>query len=568
MTQANPLSEMRYRNYKDRDTQAASDGDALFTGVNAKLAPELLQPGWVHAATNVRFRHGRAETREGSLQVYPPTGANAFYASGLYSDPDGDEWILLASESGSVIQWRHGHTPRTIAVPAALASGAALHFVQAFGSVLYFRGNDAVPWQWAGGTRDDFMEIDQIASVDDTVPIPNGSDVPGLRPVLMGNRLFVPYSRDRIAVSQILDFTRYDAAFDDFNVNDGSDDRLTALYPFSNNTLLVFKDQSTFAISNIFGDLSTVRLDQINHEVGCAAGRTVASVGGDVFWLGAGGVYRLHQVVQERLETAPVPVSDPIAPIIARINGRAIGRATAAVVGEYYYLAVPLDGSTGNNAILAFNTVSGAWEGTHVFPFAIDALHVTDYRGQKALYAIEEDPGRVILLYVGRSDVVKTSDAFVESEIAFRLETRGYGLGDNGVKQFRRAQLSLETWRPRYSVSLAADGVEELTTLATARPTSRTAYSVHARAPYVATNASDDHAARDREDYAWLLTDLAQLRTTGIVPERVQASLPRFTVRQPARFASLIVTADQGTIALTSTEVEGDAARRAQTVPL
>jgi hypothetical protein len=549
----------RYNRYYPRDTEAVTDGDTAFVGVNAKLAPELLETGWVADATNITFRRGRAQTRGGLLEV---ADYAALRGSGIYSDPSGYEWLVLADSAGTVRRWRHGHTRRTVALPEGgeFAAGAKLDFVQAFASLLLFRGSEETPWTWDGTSAAGFEIADNSDPGDGTSPIPNGSDRRGLAPVLMSNRLLVPYGRDRIAVSDVLDFTRYDASLADFNVNAGNDDALSALCPFANATLLVFKDQSVHAIEGVAGDLSAARLTLINDTVGCIAGGTVAKVGGDVFWLGAGAVWRLTQAVQERLQTGPVPVSDAIEPILTqRVNWRAAGGAVASVLDEYFYLAVPIDGSTVNNAILPFNTQTGAWEGVHTFPIGLDALHVLDYLGRKRLFAVDFTTGRVCLLYAGREDCYGTTRAAISAS----LTTRAYGLGRNEVKQFRRCQVSLDAWLPQYTIGVSGDGVAEDTTLCLDRTKSRTAYTLHGRAAFTPTNAGDNHGADHREDYAWLLSDAAQLRS-GIVPEREQSHIERFVVRQPARTMQVNILNELGTVSLGSIQLEGDEARRNQ----
>lgn len=554
----------RYRTSSDRDTPARTEGDDVLTGVNNKLPAELLPAGMVSEAVNLRFRRGQAATREGLItpahfRWSADTGTHVIRGSAIYSDPAGMEWLLIATPH-KIMQLRAGTTPRTIAIPEELTAACVL--VQAFNRVLLFRGADLVPWQWSGALTAAFEPVSQAPTGDASSPIPNGPDPTtqrGLAPLLMNNRLFIPYGRDTIAASDLLDYTRYDAALADFNVNDGSDDALTALYPFANNTLLVFKDQSVLAISGVYGDLDAARLDTVSREVGCIAGRSVAMVGGDVFWLSARGVFRLQQVVQERLQTAAVAVSDPIQGIIERIHWPAADGATAAVHGEYYSLAVPIDGSLVNNAILPFNTVTGAWEGLHTFPTGvqIDALQVGDYFGRKELYAVDHTSGLVHLLYynLGGDRVSETP-----SEIATRLTTRGYRLGENGVKNFRRAQLTLETLNPTLTITAAADGVNETTALRTGLTRSRTAYTVFGRAPYVTTNENDDHGTRDRQDY----TVIQPFQTrSGLVPGRSQALIERTPIRAHGRFLTLTIANTTGHAAVASVEVAGDETDRA-----
>jgi hypothetical protein len=547
----------RYGAYFPKDTAPVDDGDTVFLGVNAKLSPEQLAPGYCRMAINKTFRRGMAATRKGTLTPVShalPTGE--VYGSGIYSDPDGSEWLLVATED-KVHQLRDGHTPRTIALPRALS--APVEFVQAFNRVLLFRGADLGPLEWDGKRTSAFMAVDQRRHADGTSVIPNGSSRPGLAPVLMNNRLFVPTGRDQIAVSDILDYTRYDAALQQFNVNEGSDDVLTALYPFVQNSMLVFKDQSILLINNIYGDLSEVTLDQINREIGCVAGRSVAMLGSDVLFLSATGVYRVQQIIQGRLQTGAVAVSDAIDPIIRRINWKAAVQGVAAVLGDYYYLAVPIDGSEANNAVLPFNTVTNAWEGIHQWPewMRIDALHVTDWQGVKRLWAVDHDAARVHLLYEGFTDMI----AGVEHAVSDRLETRGYLLGNNGRKALKRVQVTMETWRPRLDLAIRTDSTGE--TMVVEGLVKDPAVIDAFGESYDLINANDDHGRELREDYSADFAAPTFLGQNGIDFNRRQISLERFATRGvQGRWASVILSSERGACDVSSIQLESAEASR------
>lgn len=558
---------------KLRDTSTRMDGDDTFTGVNAKLPPELLPAGMVSMATNLRFRRGRAATREGMITpVYhrwTTNGSHIVYGSGIYSDPQGVEWLLLATPQ-AVVQLRAGYTARQIALPEALTAPCSI--VQAFGQVLIFRNANAAaatgmtdiqPWVWNGQANAGFVVVDQSATTDNTVAIPNGPNTPGLEPVLMNNRLLVPYGRDRIAASDILDYTRYDEALNDFNVNDGSETIMTGIFPFTNNTLLVLKDKAVYQITNVSGDLTAVNLDLINPDVGCIAGRTAAMLGADVLWLSARGVFRLQQVIQQRLQTAPVAVSDAISPIIERINWQAANLACAAVAGEYYYLAVPLDGSTVNNAILPYNSVQDSWEGIHTFPAGvqIDRLHVADYFNRKELYAVDYNSGLVHLLYYANNfERGSRKDRVLESwsEIPASLTTRGYRLGVNGFLDFRRAQLAITTGRPSIAVTANVEGASDETKLRTITKSGTANYRFGV-APYNPSNAGDNQQQPGRQDYSVFTPFQVQ---SGIMPDLVQSSTERLPMRIRGRRLQLTLNNAQGYMAVNAVQIEGDETER------
>jgi len=60
----------RYDQYGQLDDEPKPQGDMRFVGVNARLDPKIVPPGYVSDAVNMRFRFGVAETRKGF--VFPP----------------------------------------------------------------------------------------------------------------------------------------------------------------------------------------------------------------------------------------------------------------------------------------------------------------------------------------------------------------------------------------------------------------------------------------------------------------------------------------------------------------
>ena len=320
----------RYTNYLKNDLQPITDGDNGFVGLNQKIDRGLLKPGFCSELVNKRLTRGMAETRPGMVT---PLGLNSLPAgtviigASVYSAPDDTEWLLLACAAG-VYRCRWDRFPDLIPIPDGDGLTGPYDLVQCFSKVLLFRGPEAVPLEWNGKLSGKFQEIDQSVSGTGFNPIPNASTGE-----LVANRLLVPTGRDEVAVSDVLDYTRYDAILSQFRINSGTDELLVRIFPLNQNTVLAFKSGSIHQLSNLYGEWKdNARLDILNSQIGCAARRSVASVGGDVFFLSRTGVYRVMQVVQGKLETAPVPVSDPIEPLINRINWSAASGAAPGTV--------------------------------------------------------------------------------------------------------------------------------------------------------------------------------------------------------------------------------------------
>lgn len=548
---------MRYERATQNDAESRVDGDSVFLGVNAKLRRELLEPGWCASALNKVFSTGAAATRSGFRSpVCHRIGTASLPAitlirgSGIYSDPAGVEYIVHAGSDRAYFT-REGSSGFSIPY-TGLNTSDSIDVVQAFNQVLLFRGPGNVPWVWDGDINTTFVQAPQTSPGAGLSPIPGATTAE-----LMANRLFVPYSRDQIAVSDLLDYTSYDAALNDFNVNSGSDDAIVRVFPFTNNSLLVFKDQSTHLISNIYGNLTQVRLDQINAEIGCAARRSVAMVGGDVFFLASDGVYRVQQIIQGRLQTGATPVSDPITPLIRRINENARGLCVGAVLGRYYYLAVPLDTATRPNVLLVYDTVTDAWQGIHQGPtgMAFDNLLISDWSGEKRLYGMfhgSTAQAGAFLLYDGATDQWNGTEYAVTDQI----ETRGYTFQDHQPKVLRRLSVNVETWSPSLTVDLVTEGHNEVVSTGPALTKSRTRYYTHGVPDWNPSNTALDHATPRREDYSVDLSTPIVLDPPGVEFDARQVTLEKRAVSATARAVSLRIGNTQGACAVTATTVE------------
>ena len=549
----------RYRQEANADTRV--DLDPGFIGVNAKVEPSLLRtghafydinrelagPGIVSHAVNCRFESGTVSTRRGSITAacYTPdvTGLT-YYGTGEFSDPNGRHWLLCAASDG-VHQLGDGTTPsRKIALPDGVTIDGPVDLVQSFDSVILFRGdgvtaeNAQPPLVWDGNIGTAFTEITATAEGDYTSPIPNAATA-----VVFGGRLYCASARDQVAVSDLLEYTRWDATLNTFRLNAGESDSIVALHPYRRNNLLVFKERSIHVLANTYGDLSDVRAELINGDLGCVAAGSVASVGSDVFFLAATGVYRLGEIVENSMATQEIPVSDPIEPLIERINTAHIHKAQAIVFGKYYRLAVPLDGSIGNSHTLVYDTTTGQWQGYDYGDGAVFRYQRLLWGGREYAAAISGYKARVSLL-----DAAHGSSAEYNTEVT----TRGYVLGAAGIKRFRNVNFALETQNPRLNFYAQTEGQNEIEALAENSTRSRTRYTTWGTPDYDITNVNGDDAAPHREDYTVELEASGSLEVTGysVDLERLQSWTVGFPVRRVGRWISFKIVNDRGVMTL------------------
>lgn len=496
------------------------DGDRGFLGVDMRREPELLEAGLMAEGINVRCVRGVAETRKGLVPLswvrpYATTFPLLFdiifdipvestfgtvYGVNTFSDPNSLDYLLICTSLGVYFCSDHG-VPVRVLFPDAVTVDDQVDLVQAFDKIVLFRGESAVPLQFDSSIitegETEFSLIDQTGS-GSTEPIPNAHTA-----TLYQNRLFVPFDKDQVAISDILNYTRYDAVLNQFKINQGDNAELMRIYPWNANSLVCFKSRGIFLAQNVYGDFSETRLDEVSREIGLVARRAVTAVGPDIWFLDQTGVRSLQSSVDYRLQATTEPISAPIQPLIDRIAWSSASNAAAITWDNKFYLAVPIDGSTTNNAILVYDLLNKAWTGYDTGPLH-DAAYLVKirHRGQVRLCMVSSE-GNVYLYEEGFCDELATAEYDIESTLALR----GFDAGDTGVKRQVMGSIELSTWNPELDITAQVEGVNETETIKSAWTRSREEYVIHGREPYELDNANDDHGLPGRQDYSVHLKD-------------------------------------------------------------
>lgn len=188
---------------------------------------------------------------------------------------------------------------------------------------------------------------------------------------------------DTVSVSNFLDYNDWDVA-DAFTINNGSNDHLVGVAPWTLNEFLVFMRNSIFYVN--VGSNRYVTGDALSNDsyvktlatdIGCSARKSVVQAGGGVFFLSDNGVYFLQpqpaSAESMKLLTMADPISAPIDDVIQRINRNYASNAVATYWNNRYYLAVPLDDSTVNNTVLVYNFILRQWESVDTYPTLVSS---------------------------------------------------------------------------------------------------------------------------------------------------------------------------------------------------
>lgn len=569
---------------KDPDVPVMVDLDQRFAGVDERSdtaampgSTEVQEGARVTAARNVRFAGGSIETRDGySLsRYYNPVfvAGGEYMGAGRYIDATGKQWLLSLRERVTATAYARVYHARengmafyTSADAAMAASGGVLDyfqrpcFVQLGNDCLLFRSGDRAPLLWDGEPSSAWVAIAEAEPSPDTPsymkPLP-----PAEFAVSAGERLVFPYEDGRIGWTDILEPRRWDAATSWLRVgNDGG--AITGLALWRNRTLIVFKERSVWAVDNWFGDLSEISLQKITDQTGCVSHRTITQVGGELIWLGQGGVYRLQQVLDTVRELSPVPVSWLIPKSMARVNWTAAVQSSAALARGIWTLAVPVDGSAEANHLLVWDARTNEWQGEDR-PDGTDqygswaagpymALVPAVLHGRESLALVQKK--RTLVMGSAAREVYFNGSYGVTTRVQFR----GYSMQDMGLKRLERIEMETsEHGTSGVTLQAAYDGNRTTQTLQSSTTRNRAKWLVWGRGDRDLTNADNDFDFPEREDYSLYGEDELEIGSAGITLGTMQSHRLAGAVSGVSRLVAPIVTASGGRLRINTVRAAG-----------
>ena len=257
---------------------------------------------------------------------------------------------------------------------------------------------------------------------------------------------------DEVITSDILDSDTYDQIYGQFRFNAGTADFNVGLHSFSDDNLLVFNRNSIHLVS---GAGQSAKVQLITNEVGCVARQSIIQVGNNVLFLSDNGVYGANFQDLYNLRGNEVPLSSPINSVIQRINRDVWDKSVGVYFDNRYYLAVPLDDSQVNNAILIFNFINKQWESvdtTNATDWNIANLIVAGKKSDRAVYAVNTLGGlhrldaRVDAIDL-LSTVIPVEGAEDEDpyDIPASVTTRQFTLGSMDRKRWNSFELHVQS---------------------------------------------------------------------------------------------------------------------------
>jgi len=256
----------------------------------------------------------------------------------------------------------------------------------------------------------------------------------------------------------------------------GIADYVQWVHPFTDDNAVVFNRNSIHLISGLSGSLGDISLKEITREAGLVAQKSVVTIGNKIFFLSDNGAYATEFGDLYNLRGAGLPLSDPIDPIIKRINTDYAQNAVAVYHDNRYFLAVPLDDATTNNAILVFNLLNQQWESVDLVAgdgWDVSNLISTGAGGVNKLYAVNKLGGIHILEdRLDDVDYVALGAGIPAASVrpTCYSTTRQYNFGSSDRKKFNSFEIhteSSDTNTSNATIAIETENTDSTITLGT-----------------------------------------------------------------------------------------------------
>lgn len=236
---------------------------------------------------------------------------------------------------------------------------------------------------------------------------------------------------------------------------------ITAILPWNGTNLAVFKRNQVW---NVGADpalnVSDFPIQRIHMRIGCVATNTAVQCGSDILFLASDGVRSLQQTLaSDNFFQLQPPLSFPVQDFIERINPSALSQACAIFWKGRYYLSVALDGSTTNNYILVYNTITSKWNGgwTNLPVQYFRARTDTSAGVDKMIMG--SSLSNIVLEYLDYVAEVNATDAtytdYNNVVVPFHVKTRGMMFGDLDSPK-KGLNMNMKLYRSKGQISVTA----------------------------------------------------------------------------------------------------------------
>ena len=445
------------------ESEILTDGEVGFVGMASRDNPIAIQSGYVQYAQNIRTDRGVATVRLGATRKTQGDAiGQTIFASGVFSDSvTGIERIVLVSDGALYVYNTADFTFTTVNYPAGqvVAATDVVDTLQADDKFFIFRGqvSGKPVMYWDGSAPIVVMPNNVLSGSNATFP-------PTDFGIYFQNRIVVKRDRDNIAASDILDFGTWDLTFNQFKINLGANDSIVGFLPWQEDKIVLFQRNSIYyayidpnGYTTGAGPGGGSYVKTLTFDIGCNARRSIVNAGDHIFFLSDSGVHILTPSLDLKLLGNQQPLSAPIADIISKINISAASGGVGRIHNNRYYLAVPINGATRNNAVLVYSMLNKAWESIDIYPTGmfIDNFCIALQGQGRRMFATSREGG-IFLLEEAVNDefevltnnpvipfvlpaVINTS--YLQHSVAGQVLTRRYHFGSFAEKRFSSARM-------------------------------------------------------------------------------------------------------------------------------
>ena len=249
-----------------------------------------------------------------------------------------------------------------------------------------------------------------------------------------GNRLFAVGSgayRNTLYCSDILDASVWDSA-NSAVINGDDGDEITAIVPYYQNRIIVFKNRRVFQVTvpESMTSAADWTISLISNNTGCVAGQTAVQVTSDIFFLSDTGIRSLTRSAADDFSSVGIPISEIVKDVIQSINPAEIALSTAMFYDNKYFLSIPTGANDFNDTILVYNTALSAFEGTwtpQVMQFAL-----TNFGSQGLRLSLKSIDGKILQYFGYKSPSALTVADYTDNGQAYEssVKTKDFNFGD------------------------------------------------------------------------------------------------------------------------------------------
>lgn len=462
------------------DNITTEEGDRLTEGSPASIQYDVQGPFPYNGQEHFVIFRGRTDEPKLTGTFSKPNGTNvtvtvtttwphgysigeevSFYSFDNNAEPINNNYVIATVPSATTFTFLYTGASTT-------QHSATACFVQKGKPPLFWDGT--TPINIIPQTKPAFMVGDAaFTSGECSVP-------PGDFGLQFQNRLVVAYKRNKLAVSDILDYRTFDLTLNNFTINTGLNDTLVGVLPWVQDQFLVFMQKSiyicyietsNFAVGSAPGANSSITV--VTTELGGLARRSIVSAGQFVFFLSNRGINMLTPQLDLKLIGNTKTLSDSINDWIERINYNFVAQSCAAYFNNRLWVSLPIDNAQSNSHLFVWNMLNEAWESIDTYQpveagttMGADELQIAQFKAAKQLFIIRKfDQSGTLTsenggVYVGDQktdgDYIRTSTG-ASPVLTFTLPatlTEGTSAPSSILSSFKSRQYILGTLQEKY----------------------------------------------------------------------------------------------------------------------